>query len=79
MIRPTQPDPAGARDLDLLVELAPHGRLVGLERPPALGVGLGDVPADAQRPQPVQPGLALRLAPRVAEHRVARTGRRRRG
>ena len=66
-----QPHPAGACHLDLLVELAPHGHLVGLEAAPALGVGLGDVPADAQRPPAMQPGLALRLSPRVAEDRVA--------
>ena len=77
-----QPDPAdrpGAGDLDLLVELAAEGHLVGVERAAALGVGLGDVPAHAERPQAMQPRLALRLAPGVAEHRVARRGRRRRG
>ena len=40
--------PAGAVDLDLLVELAAQGHLVGVEARAALGVGLGDVPAHAR-------------------------------
>ena len=77
-----QADPAeraGAADLDLLVELAAQGHLVGVEGAAAVGVGLGDVAADPQRPEPAEPGLAPRLAPRVAEDRAARRGRRRRG
>ena len=63
--------PAGAGDLDFLVELAPHRRLVGIEALSSLGVFFRHVPADAQRSQPVQPGLALRFASRVAEDGVA--------
>ena len=71
--------PAGAGHLDLLVQLAPHGHLVGLEAAPALRVRLGDVPPDPQRAAAVQPGLALRLAPGVAEDRIAGSQARRRG
>ena len=59
----------GLPDVDLLVELAAQGHLVGFERGAAVGVGLGDVAPDAERAEPVQPRLALRLAPGVAEDR----------
>src|SRR5438128_1536628 len=66
------PEDPGAGDLDLLVELAAERHLVGVEGAPAVGVGLGDVPADAQRPPPPEPGLAAAPPAGVAEYRVAR-------
>ena len=72
MISPTRRIAPSLWIVDLLVELAAQGHLVGVERGAAVGVGLGDVAPHAERPQAVQPRLALRLAPGVAEHRVAR-------
>ena len=63
-------NPAGARHFDFLVELAPHGGLVGVQALASLSVFFGDVSADAERTQPVQPGFSLRFATRVAEDGV---------
>ena len=56
---------------DLLVQLAAQGHLVGVQGRAAVGVGLVDVPAHADRLLAVQAGLPLGLPPRVAEDEVA--------
>jgi hypothetical protein len=61
------PQHASASDLDLFIELAPERNLVGFLRRATIGVGLVDMPANTERPQPVQPRLALRHAACVAE------------
>ncbi len=62
-----QPHGPWAGDLDLLVELPAHGKLIGLKAAAAFGIRLGHVPSHPQRPQAMEPGLALRLAAGVTE------------
>src|SRR5579885_212075 len=70
--QPDPMDPARATDADFLLELPPQRGLVGIDRPSPLGILFGDVAPDAERPEPMEAGLALRSPPLVAEDPIAR-------
>jgi len=71
--QPHPAEPSRARDFNLLVELAPHRRFIGIETLSPLSILFRHMTADTQRSQAMESGLALRFSPGVTEDGVVTT------